>query len=77
MSRTEQIKNRIEYLQALQDIVELLEERRGWYTEVYDDENDPKTYGQEKKLEDYTADWNVTKVQIFDDLLDYLSKKAK
>lgn len=70
MSRTEAIEERIETLKAICGIIENLEEQRAWYREC--DEN-----GNEKPFAEYNAEWNVKKVQIYDDLLDYLSKKAK
>ena len=76
MSRTEAIQEKIEMLNAIRGIMEDLERNRGWCVEVYDDE-EAENYGQEKPLSEYTADWNARKVAIYDDLLDYLSKKAK
>lgn len=76
MSRTEAIKARMDYLQKIANIVEDLERKRSWYVEFEEMESkddEPK----EKAYADYQDDWNSGMVQIYDDLLDYLSKKAK
>lgn len=76
MSRTEAIKARMGYLQKIANIVEDLERKRSWYVEFEEmesEDDEPK----EKAYADYQEDWNLGMVQIYDDLLDYLSKKAK
>lgn len=76
MSRTETIKARMDYLQKIANIVEDLERKREWYVE-FEEMESADSVPKEKAYADYTEDWNLGMVQIYDDLLDYLSKKAK
>lgn len=76
MSRTETIKAKMDYLQKIATIVEDLERKREWYVE-FEELESADSVPKEKAYADYTEDWNLGMVQIYDDLLDYLSKKAK
>lgn len=76
MSRTETIKAKMDYLQKIANIVEALERNRSWYVE-FEEMESADSVPKEKAYADYSDDWNMGMVQIYDDLLDYLSKKAK